>query len=142
MALKVADAASAAKKYVQRAQAAGPDYKKGVEQAGADWQQATSSAGDTYAQGVQDAIARNAFTKGVQKAGAQRYQERAAGVGAQRYPQGVAGAEGDWAQGTQPFLSTIAALTLPARRPKGDPANFERSRAVGMALRARKLGQS
>lgn len=142
MPIKVSDAATAAKKFVQRAQAAGPDYKKGVENAGSEWQAATAASADTYAAGVQDGINRGAFQKGVVKAGSQRYQERASGVGAQRYPQGIAGAENDWAQGTAPYLQTIAGLSLPPRRPKGDPSNYQRSQAVGMALRARKIGNS
>jgi hypothetical protein len=31
-------------------------------------------------------------------------------------------------------------LTLPPRRPKGDPANFQRSQMVADALRKKKVG--
>ncbi len=65
---------------------------------------------------------------------------RAAEVGARRFPEGIRAAEGDWARETQPYLDTIRSITLPPRRPKGDPANLERTAAVAQALRRRKVG--
>ena len=138
--MKVKDAAVSAAKFKTRAMAAGADYAAGVKAAGQDWQTNTGAAGENYATGVQAAIGRNAFTKGVQAAGSEKYVRNASGVGAQRYPQGVGNAEGDWARGTQPYLETLRNLTPPPRRPKGDPGNYARVQAVGEALRARKLG--
>lgn len=140
MAIHVKDAASSATKFVQRAQAAAPDYAKGVANAGAKWQQNASLSADSYAAGVQTAISSGRFQKGINAAGAGKYQTNAAGKGAQRYPQGVAQAGPNWQNNTQPFLDTIAALTLPPRRPKGDPANFQRSQMVADALRKKKVG--
>jgi len=140
MAIKVADAVASAKKFAQRGAAAANDYKMGVANAGQDWQSKTAAATETYAAGVQDAIGRNAFAKGVSAAGGAKYQERASTVGAQRFPQGVQMAEAEWANKTAPYLQTIAGLTLPPRRPKGDPTNLQRVAAVTQALRARKVG--
>lgn len=140
MAIRVKDAATAAKKFADRGAAAGPDYAAGVQGAGSAWQQNTAAAADTFAHGVTEAIARNAFAKGVNAAGGSKYEQRASGIGAQRFGQGVRAAQGSYEQGVAPYLQTIASLTLPPRRPKGDPANFERSQAVGLALRRRKVG--
>lgn len=140
MAIPVKDAASASKKFVQRGQAAGRDYEEGVRGAGQRWQQNTAASADTYAAGVTDAIGRGAYAKGVQEAGAATYEQKASTVGAQRFPQGIAQAGGAWESGTAPYLQTIASLTLPPRRPKGDPANFQRSQIIGEALRRRKVG--
>lgn len=140
MALKVKDAASSAAKFVARAQAAGGDYTKGVQGAGDLWQSKTAASGDAYAQGVNLAITSGRFAKGVQKAGAAKYVARAAGVGAARYPQGVGGAGPNWQQGTQPYLDTIAGLTLPPRHPRGDPGNIQRVSMIADALRKKKLG--
>jgi hypothetical protein len=41
--------------------------------------------------------------------------------------------------GVTPYLNTIAALNLPPRQAKGNPANYQRVQAVGDALRAKKL---
>jgi hypothetical protein len=138
--MKVKDAAVSAAKFKTRAMAAGADYAAGVKSAGTEWQANASAAGENYATGVQAAIGRNAFTKGVTAAGSEKYTRNASGIGAQRYPQGVGNAEGDWARGVQPYLETLRNLTPPPRRPKGDPGNYARVQAVGEALRARKLG--
>lgn len=139
MAIKVKDAASSAAKFVSRAQTAAPDYAKGVQGAGQTWATNTANSQDTWAQGVQAAVQNGRFQKGVAKAGPTKYETNAAGKGAQRYGPGVAAAGPAWQQGTQPFLDTIASLTLPARRPKGDPGNFARSQAVADALRKKKV---
>jgi hypothetical protein len=140
LALKVKDAASAARKFVQRGQAAAQDYAAGVAGASADWQQKTAASADTYNQGVQDAIARGAFARGINSSSATKYQTRASGVGAQRFPQGIAQAGPDWEQATAPFLQTLSSLTLSPRRPKGDPGNITRVAEVNQALRRRKVG--
>ncbi len=139
MAIRVKDAAMAAQKFVTRGQAAAGDYGKGVQAAGDIWQAHAAAAGDTFAAGVQDAITRGAFAKGIAKAGSAKYVMRAAGVGAQRYPQGVAQAGPAWQDKTAPYLQTLAGITLPPRRPKGDPGNMARVSAVTDALRKKKL---
>jgi hypothetical protein len=75
------------------------------------------------------AIADNRYAKGVNKAGAQRYVDKATKVGAGRYTTGAANAKGDYQTGVQPFLDTIAAQNLPPRRPKGDPGQHRPRRA-------------
>jgi hypothetical protein len=139
MAVTVKDAAAAAQKFVTRAQAAGPDYTAGVSNAGPKWAQTTKASADTWNQGVQQAAANGRFANGVNAASQAKYQSRASTVGAQRYPQGVAGSANAWQTNTTPYLNVIAALNLPARQPKGSPANYQRVQAVGDALRAKKL---
>jgi hypothetical protein len=140
MALKVKDAATAAAKFVQRGSAAGSDYAAGVKNAGQSWQTGAAAAADNYAAGVQEAIGRGAFARGVQQAGASKYETRASTVGARRFPEGIREAGPTWEQSTAPYLQTLAGLTLSPRRPKGDPANFLRVQQVGEALRRRKVG--
>lgn len=139
MALKVKDAAASAQKFVTRAQAAAPDYANGVANAGGSWAANTKAAGDSWAAGTQAAIANNRFTNGVNQSSQNKYQTRASGVGAQRFGPGVAGAKDTWQQGVQPYLTTIANLSLQPRQPKGSPANWQRAQQVGDALRQKKL---
>lgn len=139
MAIKVKDAAAAAQKFVTRAQAAAPDYANGVANAGGSWAQNTKAAADSYAAGVQQAISNNRFANGVNQNAQNKYQTRASGVGAQRFGPGVAASKDSWASGVQPYLTTIANITLPPRQPKGSPANYARVQAVGDALRQKKL---
>jgi len=140
MAIKVTDPGVGARRFTQRGQAAAQDYTEGVRAAGDDWQRETAASVENYNQGVQQAIARNAFARGVQEAGAAKFAQKASTVGAQRFPQGIAAAGPAWQEGARPYLDTLAALTLPPRRPKGDPANALRVAAVMDALRRRKVG--
>lgn len=140
-AIRIKDVGSLAKKFVRNAGAAAGDYTEGVKNAGSDWQAGAAAGADNYAAGTQAAIADGRFARGVAAAGSAKYVQRASVLGAQRYPTGVAAAEGDWSKGAQPYLQAIAGMTLPPRRPKGDPGNAARSQAVASALRAMKVGK-
>lgn len=139
-AIQVKDTGSIAAKFRTRASAAAPDYAAGVQSAGQAWESNTRAAVDSYQQGVQEAIARGAFARGVAAAGASKYTENAVKLGTQRYPTGVQNAEGAYARGVGRFLDVIKGLNLPARGPKGSPANMERANVVARALRAAKVG--
>lgn len=139
MSLKVKSASDSATKFIERGAAAGADYTSGVKGAGPDWEANTAAAADSFAAGVQDAISRNAFAKGVTNAGAAKYEKKATEIGSRRFPEGIRAARGDYQANVQPFLDTIAGLTLSPRRPKGDPSNFRRVEEIGMALRKKKL---
>jgi len=140
MALTVKSAATAAQKYVQNAQAAAPAYASGVQQAGGKWQAATAAASDTWAAGVVQATTDGRFANSINQTSANKYQTRSSSVGPQRYQTGVAGAQQSWQTATQPYLATLANLTLQPRQPKGSAANYQRVQQVGQALRAQKLG--
>lgn len=141
MAIRVKDTGSLARKFVQRAGAAGPDYASGVQAAGNDWEANARAGAANYGAGVQAAIADNRFERGISNAGAAKYVTRASTLGAQRFPTGVAAAEGDWSKGASPYLDAIRNMDLPPRRPKGDPANQQRAAAVAQKLRALKVGK-
>lgn len=130
---------SIAKKYASRGGAAGADYKDGVEQTTNDWASNTAAQADTYAAGVQAAIGRDAFRKGVSKAGTDKWKRKAAGVGSQRFASGVQAAQGDYAAGVNPYLEVLKNLSLPKKLPKGDPANGQRSAIVQAALHQKKV---
>lgn len=140
-AIRIKDTGTLAKKFVRNASAAQGDYKSGVEASGQDWATNTAASADNYAAGVQQAISDGRFQKGVSDAGATKFVARASSLGAQRYPTGVGAAEGEWAKNTQGSLDVLKSLTLPPRRPKGDPGNQARANAVAVALRAHKLGK-
>lgn len=139
--MRLKDAGAIAKKFVQRAQTAGPDYTAGVQASGNDWQANTLAGSDNYGTGVTQAIADGRFAAGVQKAGAAKFVQRAGTLGAQRYPTGVAASEAEFAKGIAPVLQTLQSIQLAPRRPKGDPANMERANQVARALRALKVGK-
>lgn len=139
--MRIKDTATLAKKFVTRAGAAAGDYKTGIEASGQDWQANTERAADNYAAGVQEAIGRGAFSKGVAAAGSSKFVTRASTLGAQRFPTGIQASEGEWAKGSAPYLDALKSMDLPPRRPKGDPGNQQRAAAVAMRLRAIKTGR-
>ena len=141
MPIRVKDTNTLAKKFVQRASAAAGDYKAGVEATGQDWETGARAGAENYKQAVVEAANGGRFEKGIAKAGAAKFVQRASTLGAQRFPTGVGAAEGDWSRGSQPYLEIIRSTDLPPRRPKGDPGNMARSQALAQRLRAAKLAQ-
>jgi hypothetical protein len=139
MAKKVKAVADAATKFVNRASAAGGDYKTGVSNAGQTWADHTSQATDTYAAGVQAAIGRGAFGKGVQKAGPQKYQTNASTKGANHYPEGIRGGQQAYQQNASPYFDALSGIVYPPRRPRGDPANQARSIIVQTTLHTKRV---
>lgn len=129
-----------AQRWRTNAGAATEAYTTGVQNPRRDWAQATKDAEDTWAAGVADAAANKRFGKGVQKAGSDKWQQGATGLGASRFAQGVQAAQEKYANAVQPYLDVIEATTLPARYPKGDPRNLERVKAITVALRKKKTG--
>ncbi len=139
-AIKVKDAAAAAKKFASRAQAASGDYKDGVANAGGDWEAGARAGADNYAAGVQEAIADGRFAKGVNGAGA-KYTKNATQLGPQRYQQGVANAQDAYTQGVQPYLAKLSSIQLPPKGPRGSAQNQQRANMVAMELRKQKTGK-
>lgn len=121
----------------QRAQ----DYEEGVNNPKKDWAANTKAAESNYEAGVQQSIRDKRFGKGVTKAGTEKWKEGATTKGVQRFGPGVAMAEGAYEEGFSPYREVIEKLTLPKRYPKGDPRNFERVKAVGVALHNKKIGK-
>jgi len=138
-AIRIKDTGSLAKKFVQRASAAGADYKDGVMAAGQDWEAGARNGEDNYKAAVVEAANQGRFGKGVAAAGAAKYTARASTLGAQRFPTGVAAAEGDWAKGSQPYLDSLKSLELPPRRPRGQ--NAGRANAVAERLHQMRVGK-
>lgn len=130
MAIKIKDTGTLADKFAKRASAAQPEYKAGVLDPAVPQQQAAAAAGELWNQAVTEAAGRDAFRKGVTATPADKWGRNAAGKGADRYAGGVNAAKGDWATGTQPYLTALANLTLPARGLRRSAQNIARVQAV------------
>ncbi len=79
------------------------------------------------------------FAGGLRRAGAAKYDRKVKDVGVARFSSGVQAAQADMAAGMEPMLATIAAVTPPARAPRGDTANQARSVVYQVALNKRRL---
>lgn len=140
-AIKVKDIGAVTQKYQTRAAAAAGDYKSGVQGAGQDWQAGALAGESNFEQGVQEAIAKKRYGRGIQAAGAQKYTDNASSLGAQRYPQGVQQAAPAFTKGMAPVLERIRGLNLPPKGPKRSPQNQQRAAMVALELGKMKDGQ-
>ena len=141
MAIRIKPLDQLAEKFSRNASAAAGDYKMGVEQAGPDWETGAANSEPNYDAGVQAAIARKAYGKGVRSAGSAKYVDRAGKMGATRYAPGIQNAKGDWAKGFAPVAQVISSVQLPPKGPKRSPQNQQRANAMATALGAWKEAQ-
>jgi len=110
------------------------DYRAGVENPRKDWMTSTVASESAFEAGVQAAIAKKKFGKGVKAAGSEAWQRGAIEKGTQRWGPGVAMAAPKYAQGFAPFRDAIERTTLPPRYARRDPRNLERVKAIVTAL--------
>lgn len=126
-------------KWKQRTSAATNDYVEGARNPRTSWSAQTAASQSAYEQGVQESITRKAFSKGVVRAGDQKYLDGIINKGANRFAQGVMASGDAYDQGFAPFAQTLGSLTLPSRGRRGDPKNYERSKIVGEALNKKRI---
>lgn len=139
MPIAVKDINTIATKWKNRASGAAPDYVSGVQAPKRPWAATTAASQNTWGQAVTQAAANGTFAKGVQAAGDATWQSGATTLGAQRYPQGISAGQPKYVSGEQPYLQTLANLTLPPRGVKG--TNAARTDAVVQAMMATKQAQ-
>jgi hypothetical protein len=123
----------------RRSQASTPDYEDGVRNPKTDWAAATAAAEKNYNAGVNAAMGRGAFGKGVKTAGTEAWQKGAIEKGVRRWADGILLAEDKYVEGFAPYASVIANTKLPPRGPKGDPKNIERVRVMAAKLHEEKI---
>ena len=139
--VQVKDLTASATKWRSNAQNAAPEYAERAGAAGQRWQANTVAAQQTYQAAISAPGIATRYSKGAQRAGAEKYAGRVLSVGQSRFSEGVAVAEGDWQAGFSPFAAALAQLNLTARRPRGDRGNYRRVEEVGQRLNAVRLAQ-
>lgn len=132
----VKDAASSAAKWSERASGADKDYTKGVQNAGNRWVEGAANSEDAYKAGVNQAASQGRFGKGVRKAGAAKYQDRAVKFGADRFRVGVQNTKDDYQRGVEPFRAALAGANLDVRGARGSSNNVRRVQQVMDLMRA------
>lgn len=128
-----------AKKWAEVTPMRADDYAAGIANPRRSWAAAAVAAEKAYEEGVTKAMQRNAFGKGVAKAGDAKWARKASINGVRNWGPGVAEAQGDYAAGFGPFRDAIKACVLPPRYANRDPRNLARVKAIVDALIARKL---
>ncbi len=126
-------------KWSENAGRAATEFGVNAEAAAELWARNTAGAADNFHMAVTAANVKERFRRGVVKAGAAKFARKIRDVGQARFGPGVAAAIADYKAGAEPYFSTIAALTLSPRKPRGDPANYNRVQEIGKALNAKRL---
>lgn len=126
-------------KWSNRSGAAGADYEAGATNPKRSQSATAIASKDVYVQGVQAAIARGAYEKGLSKAGDAKWIKGIKDKGRRNYQTGVGIAQDAYRAGFAPFASVLGSLELGPRGPKGN--NYDRVQKVGEALRNAKLTQ-
>ncbi len=115
------------------------DYEAGASGAGAKQNAAAIAAAAAYQNAVSSGSNKAMFIGGLKRAGAEKYNRKVAGVGKDRFGSGVQAAVQDMQTGMAPMVEAIAAVTPPARAPRGDVANQQRSVVYQVALNKKRL---
>jgi hypothetical protein len=132
---------AAAGRWQRRASSAGGEYREGIERTGKSWSANASAAKANYIAGVQEAQGRDAFAKGIQSAGDQKWRGNAVAKGPGRYSEGVNVGQGDYERGVAPYLEVASRTDLPMRGATGSESNYQRSVTMAKAFRAAKTGR-
>lgn len=138
-AIQVKSVEASSTKWSENAGRATAEFAVNAEAAAEEWARKTAAAADTFGQAITAPSIKERFRRGVVRAGAAKFARKIRDVGRDRFGPGVAAAMDDYKAGVEPYLSTIAALTLDARKPRGDPANYRRVEQIGKALNAKRL---
>lgn len=142
MAKQIKDTGTLASKWSTRASNATPDYQTGAANAGPAWEAGAKASEPAWVDGVQGAISRKAYGKGVTASGGGHYQARVAEVGVTRYGPGVqaTSAKDEWAKRTQPYLDKLKSLQYPPKGARRSPQNQARANLVALELGKMKAG--
>lgn len=135
-------AQQSADKFVANAGAASGYYEKGVKETTRDQAASAAAAAPAWASGVQKAITRGAFAKGVTASGKQKWLEGVTKKGVNRFGEGVAAARDAYATNSGKYDGARAAAANMPRGARGSAENYNRSAAVGKALNTQRTGTS
>ena len=137
--MKVKEIGASTTKWSENAGRAAVEFGENAEASAELWASNTAKAADTFGQAITAPNIKERFRRGVTRAGAAKFARKIRDVGRDRFGPGVAAATADYTAGAEPYFSTLSALTLSPRKPRGDPANYNRVQEIGKALNAKRL---
>ncbi len=122
------------KKFIDVTPGRAVQYAEGSAAPRVDWEQATAAAEGRFEEGIQLAIQRKAFGKGVREAGTAKQQKGVKEKGVSRWPVGIRLALAAYVKGFGPYRDEIERTELPPKYPRRDPRNLDRVAALNKAL--------
>jgi len=139
VAIKVKPIDASTTKWGDNAARAATEFAVNAEAAADEWARNTAGASDNFHMAVSAAGIKERFRRGVMKAGSAKFARKIRDVAKDRFGPGVSAALEDYKAGAEPYYATMAGITLSARKPRGDPANYKRVEEIGKALNAKRL---
>lgn len=128
-------------KYGRRAGVARPDYLAGVLAPKEPWAASTIAAKDTFRDAITDPSVPELYAAGARAAGDERWQGMCEDKGADRYSKGVELGKPYYKERMGDVIGVIERTSLTRRGPAGSETNYNRSKEMGVALRAWKLAR-
>jgi len=136
----IKDLTTSAQKWSRNAGAASTEFAANAQAAAEKWGRETQKSGANFRQAISAGNIQAKFERGVAKAAQLgRFARKLAAVGAGRFSEGVGMAQQDWSAGFEPYHGVLQTITLPPRAPRGDARNYERVKAIGAALNAKRI---
>ncbi len=142
MAIETKSLAETQRKWAEVTPARQAEYASATPGSAQKWEQNTLAATANFGAAIRSANIEARQAAGVRRVGAAKFARKVRDVGSARFGQGVAAGAQDFGAAVGPYLQTIQGVDLPARRPRGDPGNYQRVNAVRNALHARRLAAS
>ena len=135
----VPSADEVAKKWAEETPRRSTYYEKETPAAADRWATNATAAADNYKAAVQAVDIAKRFAGGIKRVGSAKFKRKVEAVGIARFGPGVSAALEDMKTGVDPYLAVIGATDIPDRKPRGDPANYERVKKIGTALNTKRL---
>lgn len=135
----VPTAEDVAKKWAEETPRRSTYYEKQTPAAADRWAAEAAAASENFKAAVQAPDIAKKFAGGVKKVGAAKFKRKVEAVGIARFGPGVSAAVEDMKTGVDPYLAVIGATELGARKPRGDPGNYDRVKKIGDNLHAKRL---
>jgi len=126
-------------KWVEEAPRRATYYEKYAVPAGDRWAEKAAAAAGTYKAAVAAPDIDKRFAGGIKRVGAEKYTRKVKDVGVARFGPGITAARPDYEKGIGPYLDELAKIEVPERKPRGDPGNLERVKAIFDALHKKRL---
>lgn len=137
--VKMPELGSASQKFTKNGQSASQEYVQKAAAAANDWHVNTSASETNYERGVQEAIGRKAFARGVANAGPQAYSTAISTSAGSRFSDGISKAGAKWQKGFGQIAAKVQGIDIGPRGITGSPENKQRAAAMADAFRAAKL---
>ena len=119
-----------AAKFARRVAAAGQDYAEGVQNPSRPWAEATAASENRYQAGLNESFAKRSFSKGVQRAGNEKWQRNALEKGATRFTQSAQTAAANYQQQAQHVMAAADAAANAAGRMEGTTYEQRKQKAL------------